>query len=254
MSTPQAKRRRVNDATNTLRKPFKSPFRTPLKPSIGSDPPSSDPPDISTVAAAPTQSNKATNPTHAPTRSAFPLPPRPAPVTPSRSLQKKIPTKPSLTREIIHLRSDIQILSQAHALATSTTDDDLNILIDRWRTASRAAAEELFASTRDRVNRMGGVGAWKEREREQKEWRQKWDREDMEAEREKREEARQNGNGVEESYDDCADLNMDKDNEKTDEGSKGADDDSFTMGMMLKTLNIDLKLIGYDQEAQRWDG
>jgi len=26
------------------------------------------------------------------------------------------------------------------------------------------------------------------------------------------------------------------------------------MGMMLKTLNIDLKLIGYNNEAQRWDG
>jgi len=29
---------------------------------------------------------------------------------------------------------------------------------------------------------------------------------------------------------------------------------SFTMDMMLKTLNIDLKLIGYNKEAQRWDG
>lgn len=29
---------------------------------------------------------------------------------------------------------------------------------------------------------------------------------------------------------------------------------SFTMDMMLQTLNIDLKLIGYDKIAQRWDG
>lgn len=28
---------------------------------------------------------------------------------------------------------------------------------------------------------------------------------------------------------------------------------SFTMDMMLKTLNIDLRLIGYDKEGQRWD-
>jgi len=26
------------------------------------------------------------------------------------------------------------------------------------------------------------------------------------------------------------------------------------MDMMLETLNIDLKLIGYNKEAQRWDG
>jgi hypothetical protein len=29
---------------------------------------------------------------------------------------------------------------------------------------------------------------------------------------------------------------------------------SFTMDMMLKTLNIDLQLIGYSKEAQRWEG
>jgi hypothetical protein len=69
-------------------------------------------------------------------------------------------------------------LSQALSLATSNKDENLARLIDTWRTASRAAAEELFAKTRDRVNRMGGVGAWKEKEREQKEWRQKWDREE----------------------------------------------------------------------------
>ena len=50
------------------------------------------------------------------------------------------------------------MLTQAHALATSTTDDELINLIDIWRVASRAAAEELFGSTRDRVNRMGGGG------------------------------------------------------------------------------------------------
>lgn len=66
---------------------------------------------------------------------------------------------------------------------TSTTDADLEVLIERWRAASRAAAEELFASTRDRVNRMGGVGAWREREKEQREWRTKWEKEEMEAER-----------------------------------------------------------------------
>jgi Swi5-dependent recombination DNA repair protein 1 len=78
------------------------------------------------------------------------------------------------------------MLTQAQTLATSTKDDDLVVLIDKWRTASRAAAEELFGSTRDRVNRMGGVGAWKEREKESKERQMQWDKEEMEAEREKR--------------------------------------------------------------------
>lgn len=37
-------------------------------------------------------------------------------------------------------------------------------LIGKWKVASREAAEEVFGDVRDRVNRMGGVGAWRERE------------------------------------------------------------------------------------------
>ncbi|KAF2450767.1 hypothetical protein P171DRAFT_427081 [Karstenula rhodostoma CBS 690.94] len=265
MSTPQAKRRRLNDATKTLHKPFKSPFRTPLKPNLGSDPPSSDPPEIGTP-SVPTASNSSIvqerpvsyrpSPDHSTTDVAKPLLQRSSLPTPTRPrpLQKKAtPSKPGLRREIVDLRNDIQILSQAHALATSSKDNDLLILVERWRTASRAAAEELFATTRDRVNRMGGVGAWKDREREQKEWKIKAEREEMEAERERLEEARDNGEVSEDVYEQYTNAGMGAEQEEK-ETFKAADDDSFTMDMMLKTLNIDLNLIGYNKEAQRWDG
>ncbi|KAF2246674.1 hypothetical protein BU26DRAFT_541735 [Trematosphaeria pertusa] len=249
MSTPHAKRRRLNEAAKTLQKPFKSPFRTPLKPNLGSDPPSSDPPEISTPAAsvfAPQTTPRVTKPLLVP----------PNVATPTRALQKKAAlSKPSLTREIMQLRNEIQILQQAAALATSSKDEDLLVLIERWRTASRAVAEELFASTRDRVNRMGGVGAWKEREREQKEWRQKREMEEFEAEREaereRLEEARENGQITEEAFERFEEGEEKKEEE---ERFQCADDDSFTMDMMLKTLNIKLELIGYNKEAQRWDG
>jgi Swi5-dependent recombination DNA repair protein 1 len=154
----------------------------------------------------------------------------------------------------------MQILSQAHALATSSKDDDLVVLIDKWRTTSRVVAEELFATTRDKVNRMGGVGAWKAREKERQ------------AEREKMEEARENGEIGDEAYDKYAEMAEENGGEEKEvETFKAADDDvsmaltldkdrifnmlqSFTMDMMLKTLNIDLDLIGYSKEAQRWDG
>jgi hypothetical protein len=172
----------------------------------------------------------------------------------------------------MQLRNEIQILTQAHALATSTKDEDLQVLIDRWRTASRAAAEELFGSTRDRVNRMGGVGAWKEREKEARERTQKWDREEMEAERERMEQAMEDGEIGDEAYDKYAEIADERSQEEEEESlPRSADDDvrrymppipehyanlrqSFTMDMMLKTLNIDLDLIGYSKEAQRWDG
>jgi len=162
------------------------------------------------------------------------------------------------------------MLTQAQALATSTKDDDLVILVDRWRKASRAAAEELFGSTRDRVNRMGGVGAWQDREKESKERQMKWDQEEREAEMEKLQEARENGEMSEETYDRYAEMSEENGEEEKETFKSGAGDDvscestgatiftdiwkSFTMDMMLKTLNIDLTLIGYDKEGQRWDG
>ncbi|KAF1998656.1 hypothetical protein P154DRAFT_469146 [Amniculicola lignicola CBS 123094] len=270
MSTPLAKRRRLNEASKTLHKPFKSPFRTPLKPPPSSEPPSSDPPDLNILNEEPPHALPPATPapklaihqTPKPLQAPHTSKPNALP-TPIRSFKAKpaaMPTpksNPSLTREIISLRADIQILLQAQSLATSTKDENLAVLVDTWRTASRAAAEELFAGTRDRVNRMGGVGAWRDREKEQREFRQKWDKEEMDAEKERREEAaRENGDGEGlEKYEEYeyADLGREKDGEK-DETTTENDNDSFTMDMMLKTLNIDLKLIGYNTEAQRWDG
>ncbi|KAF2820246.1 hypothetical protein CC86DRAFT_459757 [Ophiobolus disseminans] len=271
MSTLNVKRRRLNEATKTLQKPFKSPFRTPLRPDFGSDPPSSDPPEISTPVATSRQvapshpsasSQHVTAPSKLPTtpapskaRVSKPLASRLSFATPSRAPKKKVPGKASLTREIMQLRSDLQILTQAQTLATSTKDDDLIVLVDRWRTASRSAAEEIFATTRDKVNRMGGVGAWKAREKEGKERQQQWDMEERQAEREKMEEARESGEIGDEAYDKYAEMADEKGGEEKEvETFKTADDDSFTMDMMLKTLNIDLNLIGYNKEAQRWDG
>lgn len=145
------------------------------------------------------------------------------------------------------------MLTQAQTLATSSKDDDLVALIEKWRTASRAAAEELFGITRDRVNRMGGVGAWQEREKEAKQRQMKWDQEEIEAERVRVREARENGEIPQEEYDRFAEMEGDREIEEEKETFKNTDD-SFTMDMMLKTLNIDLQLIGYNKEAQRWDG
>lgn len=121
----------------------------------------------------------------------------------------------------MQLRNEIQILKQAHGLATSTQDDDLVVLIDRWRTASRAAAEELFATTRDRVNRMGGVGAWQAREREIQDRRMEWEREAMEEERNRvREELEEAG--AEGRFEE---LEMEEREEEEKETFRAADDD-----------------------------
>jgi Swi5-dependent recombination DNA repair protein 1 len=226
MSTPHIKRRRLNEATKTLHKPFKSPFRTPLKQGFDSDPPSSDLIDVRIPSPGLTITSFTPSAIPIPDLPIVAKPPlsRPSRGTPARTVQKKTLSKPSVIREIMQMRNEIQILSQAHALATSNKDDDLTLLIDRWRTASRAAAEELFASTRDRVNRMGGVGAWKEREKEQNEWRRKADMEEMDAEREKFK-AREKEDGYERCDEEYAEADVEGEDRAEKETFKCADDD-----------------------------
>jgi Swi5-dependent recombination DNA repair protein 1 len=244
-----------------LHKPFKSPFRTPLKPGIGSDPPSSDPLETSAWEGTPWQpttllseagrdhsgallKQAPATPIPPKLRVSKPLPSRLSLLTHSRTAPKKASTKPTLTREIMQLRNEMQILSQAHTLATSTKDDDLVVLIDKWRTVSRTVAEELFATTRDKVNRMGGVGAWKAREKEGKERQQQWDKEEREAEREKMEEARENGEIGYEAYDKYAEMAEDNGGEEKDQETfKAADDDvssdwCFEVDRMLTSRSL----------------
>ena len=63
------------------------------------------------------------------------------------------------------------MLRQALDLARGGRAAELGALRERWRGAARAAAEEVFGRAKDRVNGMGGVGAWRAREREAGEWR-----------------------------------------------------------------------------------
>ncbi|OCK85562.1 hypothetical protein K432DRAFT_318126 [Lepidopterella palustris CBS 459.81] len=277
MSTPAAKRRRLDNATSALHKPFKSPFRTPLKPAQDGG---TGITDTKTPSATPTpnllqpsskiEDLRPATQQEPPTK---PLRPATTPMRPKQPLANATlasstkKTTPSLNHRLISLRTDIQTLTQAHALATTSTDADLEVLIERWRAASRAAAEEIFASTRDRVNRMGGVGAWREREREQRDWRRRMEMEEMEAERERLErrddgdeEDGEGGEGEKREYwaEAEAEVERDYERETEKEGEErvedGADDDSFTMDMMLKTLNIDVNIIGYDKVNQRWIG
>jgi Swi5-dependent recombination DNA repair protein 1 len=145
----------------------------------------------------------------------------------------------------MQLRNEIQMLTQAQTLATSTKDDDLVALIEKWRTASRAAAEELFGITRDRVNRMGGVGAWQEREKEAKQRQMKWDREELDAERERMEEAKENGQIPQEAYDQYAELEEERETiEEEKETFKHADDVSDATDMsILKSSLTDNSLL-----------
>lgn len=168
-----AKRRRLNDPSGALSKPFKSPLRADRKASDST----ADKPNPLDGEQPSGQGSRAVPPSKALRSTASsPL----LPTTPLRqhaqaqlrSSPTKDPTLLSLQRQhsqllstLSSLRNAFDTAQQALKIESSNTDVELESLITKWRHASREAAEEVFRGAKDRVNRMGGVGAWRERTR-----------------------------------------------------------------------------------------
>ncbi|MCJ1389917.1 hypothetical protein MMC18_002774 [Xylographa bjoerkii] len=243
---PAPKRRK----TSALFKPFKSPLKTPLKPS--SNP--AHPPPI---------------PATGPNAEKEPYHPSPLSTTTSSSAKPSttLPPPSDPTPPNPHLSSTLKIESSAK-------DAELTRLIALWRLAARQAAEEIFAGVRDRVNRMGGVGAWRERERE---GRERWGGGGWDDGENKSERDVQDGNREEEGVEERREREGGEESDRREERRRrdgdtrddavsavycslrtsvcSADERSvqgFTMDMMLTSLNIELGVIGYDKEMQRW--
>lgn len=193
MFTPAAKRRRLDTASRALSQPFKSPFQTPRK-TNNEAPLQSEETTSSAVGSAQDQSAP-------PTSIAKPAP-TPATTTPARSLAlaqrshasplsslARDPHLNSLQKQhsallstLSTLRAELDTFTQALKIETSGKDTELEALITKWKSASRDAAEEIFGGVKDRVNRMGGVGAWREREMEAKKRFSAWDEEPVKRE------------------------------------------------------------------------
>lgn len=189
MFTPAAKRRRLDTASRALSQPFKSPFQTPRK----TNSEAALQPEETTSSAGDTVQDQV-----APPKSTTQPAPTPSTTTPARSLalaQKShaSPLSSSLTRDphlnslqkqhsalistLSTLRAELDTYTQALKIETSGKDAELEALIAKWKSASRDAAEEIFGGVKDRVNRMGGVGAWREREMEAKKRFSAWEEE-----------------------------------------------------------------------------
>lgn len=103
---------------------------------------------------------------------------------------------------------------------------------------------------RDRVNKMGGVGAWRERSQQKSGWGD-------EDEGEKNEDGTELSSAQKEAREAMMEemrAEMEKYGEKKEEVVmvEEKDDESFTMDMMLRQLNVELDVIGYDKASQRW--
>jgi len=278
MSTPLIKRRRLDDPSSALHKPFKSPLKHDADPALTH--PQTSHPGATTTTTTTTTSAPPQTPTSKPA-SDTPASPNTVPTTlppsteESHSLRR---TNLALDSACRALREDIDTLTSAAKILHSGRDAELEKLIACWKRVSRAAAEEVFAGVRDKVNRMGGVGAWREREREKREWLGGWDREEGKGggedgedgeggeERERREQyegevseydAREEGGRktdplFEEGRDDDVSEVMGWEVALGRSGEADSSRQTFTMDMMLRQLNVELDVIGYDREEQRW--
>ncbi|GAB1310535.1 Swi5-dependent recombination DNA repair protein 1 [Madurella fahalii] len=114
---------------------------------------------------------------------------------------------------------------------------DLTELVGKWKEASRLAAEELFELIKSRVEGMGGARAWRESRK-----RQLWF-------------------GGFADGDGDGEAGEVREGEECDEGDEGRNDEEggeeqvgFTMLMMLKSLNIEPDVLGYDPVEDKWKG
>ncbi len=173
ISSQPFKRRRLDPGSSGLSKPFKSPLRTT---------PVSQDQEVNLAAVdsrhqpVTRQNNQtAITPSRRPNPnvsfiSKAAIKPPPPPPYPKQDPQETALQKQhtALLLQLTQLRRSLDTAQQALKLTSSPRETELESLIAKWKLASREAAEEVFQGAEDRVNQMGGVGAWRERSRENK--------------------------------------------------------------------------------------
>ena len=174
-----SKRRRL-DAVAALSKPFKSPLRRPV-PIDDASPSSMSGAGLVIASQDATEQASTTTPSKT-VQGVRPFPldtspavPRPKPVirssfsTPAKSplsdpellnLQKQ---QRLLQSKLTKLSDEIDIANQALRIESSTKDAELEALVIKWRLVSQEAADEVFVGAQDRILKMGGMAAWRER-------------------------------------------------------------------------------------------
>ncbi|TVY84742.1 Swi5-dependent recombination DNA repair protein [Lachnellula suecica] len=285
MSTPAAKRRRIDAASHTLAKPFRSPFKTPFKSPVKGQQASQENAGISTQSSTAVRSSGSiladknpnvpflpsslATPARAPrSKKTFTSPVQAAALNADPDIAPLLRAQRDLEKQLREVKEELETAEQARKIEADSRkkdpdreiDGELAELIVKWKAASRQAAEELFGQVRDRVNRMGGPRAWKDMQKKQAEFQNNWDQDepvddDSDDDGEEAEAKKAAKQDLYAQYD----IDAETENEKSqrpkglgDTGERPGEEDEFTMAMMLRTLNVDLDIIGYDRDQQRW--
>jgi Swi5-dependent recombination DNA repair protein 1 len=176
MSTPAAKRRRIDTASQTLSKPFRSPFKSPVKNPASQDCTSTETQSNAPLAPKNTSSlllsNSAkTSSLPAPSislatlnrsKKTFSSPVQAAALNVDPDIAPLLRTRRELEQQLREVKEELDTAQQASKIVADSAknvssgdvDGELVELIEKWKAASRQAAEELFGKVRDRVNRL----------------------------------------------------------------------------------------------------
>lgn len=90
----------------------------------------------------------------------------------SLALQSK---NSSLLKQLAKLRHNLDTVQQAEKIESLGKDAELEKLIQKWKHASRELAEQVFCTAKDRVNRTGGISAWRDKHQPFSSWDEKED-------------------------------------------------------------------------------
>ncbi|KAK3330097.1 hypothetical protein B0H66DRAFT_597646 [Apodospora peruviana] len=319
---PAAKRRRVEQATATLRKPFRSPMinRPRQQPSAGTRANYDDgfgPSSPVGVAAATTAAEENT-PVKRP---AQPPPPKLSATTPNSNnyrrvlLQQKAGTRPSpksggdggtssrnnkfpnrrkplrgltknttdnnvtyggdgdeddddpltqlrksqrvTTARMRDMKLQLNMIREARRIEqqqqrssspTKQINADLRDLIEKWKLASRQAADDLFELIKGRVDGMGGAKAWRETRKRQRGYSYDDNNDNARRKGEGGGECDERGENEREQDEE---QQRQLEGEEVEEQDKG-EEMGFTMLMMLKSLNIEPDVLGWDPLEDKW--
>ena len=154
-----AKRRRVESASSTLCKPFRSPLKLPKN-------------DCQPLPPSKVDNHVQQTPIHT---SPFRIDPK-APdkqrrtsltddATPCPSTEDVVALQKQysfLAQQLRKLRQDLDVTEQALQIRSSNQKAQVHALILKWRNIARDAADDVFATAHSRVENMGGLKVWQD--------------------------------------------------------------------------------------------
>ncbi|KAK5451934.1 hypothetical protein LTS15_007657 [Exophiala xenobiotica] len=239
-----AKRRRLDQSTASLTKPFRSPLRKDSnnpshKPDITS--PDTKLHQDTELSPLVTTSNDPAGTTKKPHGSAS-TGSAGSTNAEHRDLHKE---QVALTLYLKKLCQSLDVAQQALQIETSNQIVQLQVLISKWKAVARDVAEQVFDDAKERIDHMGGFRAWRHRAQDDARF---WNEDEKTSHH-----SRDSGRDENDSQPEIATSDTDKfDAANHSSNEEDQEPNSFTMETMLRQINIDLQLIGYDKESEGW--